>query len=79
MTPLPMPERTPPVTTTILRSEASVEATRSESLGGRPFRFVLAWNESEREADVRWRGDRKGWAGATSRERTKTSRRRHDR
>ena len=78
VTPFPMPERTPPVTTTILRSEANVEATSSESLGGRLFSLVLSLIGRERKADERGRGARKGWVGAKRREMTKTSRGRHD-
>lgn len=35
VTPLPIPERTPPVTTTILRSALRVSVRRWDSLGGR--------------------------------------------
>jgi len=35
VTPLPMPERTPPVTTTIFLSEFNVSFTRVSSAGGR--------------------------------------------
>lgn len=41
MTPFPMPERTPPVTTTILRSALRVEVSRSASLGGRLCSLVF--------------------------------------
>ena len=51
VTPLPMPERTPPVTTTILRSEARVFVTRVSRLGGRWLRKgprdVLEWAGGE--------------------------------
>jgi hypothetical protein len=41
VTPLPIPDRTPPVTTTILRSAFNVEATNSANFGGRLLSFVL--------------------------------------
>ena len=41
MTPLPIPERTPPVTTTILRSALSASVKRWASLGGR----LLSWDD----------------------------------
>ena len=41
MTPLPIPDRTPPVTTTILRSALSVSATSVSSVGGRLARRKL--------------------------------------
>ena len=44
VTPFPIPESTPPVTTTILRSESRVSATRDSSMGGR-----LARRPSRRE------------------------------
>jgi hypothetical protein len=41
VTPLPIPERTPPVTTTILRSAFNVVVTKSANFGGMLFSFVF--------------------------------------
>ena len=50
VTPLPIPERTPPVTTTILRSSDSVLLNKSASLGGRLCSFELVKDDGRNVA-----------------------------